>query len=75
MPVISRSMANQSLGNLLSGIDNKTDSICLHTAYSWNIMCQKWEGDCGFWVLNEIIEKKIYILKVWKRAVWELPVQ
>ena len=21
-------------------------------------MCQKWEGDCGLWVLNEIIFKK-----------------
>ena len=74
MPVISRSMANQSLGNLLSGIDNKTVSICLHTAYSWNIMCQKWEGDCGLWVLNKTI-KKIYLenLKKIVGAVCELP--
>ena len=21
-------------------------------------MCQKWEGDCGLWVLNEIILRK-----------------
>ena len=21
-------------------------------------MCQKWEGDCGLWVLNEIILKR-----------------
>ena len=31
-----------------------------HTAHSWNIMCQKWEGDCGLWVPNEIIWKLIY---------------
>ena len=37
-------------------------------------MCQKWEGDCGLWVLNEII-KKIYTksLKKIVGAVWELP--
>ena len=29
-----------------------------HTAYSWNIICQKWEGDCALWVPNEIIFKK-----------------
>ena len=29
-----------------------------HPTYSWNIMCQKWESDCGLWVLNEIILKK-----------------
>ena len=26
----------------------------LHTAYNWNIMCQKGEGDCGLWFLDEI---------------------
>ena len=37
-------------------------------------MCQKWEGDCGLWVLNEII-LKIYAesLKKIVGAVWELP--
>ena len=37
-------------------------------------MCQKWKGDCGLWVLNEII-KNIYteILKKIVGAVWELP--
>ena len=37
-------------------------------------MCQKWEGDCGLWVLNEII-KKIYTesLKKIVGAIWELP--
>ena len=37
-------------------------------------MCQKWEGDCGLWVLNEI-NLKIYT-ESWKKmvgAVWELP--
>ena len=45
-----------------------------HTAYSWNIMCQKWEGDCGLWVSNEIILKKyVENLKKIVGAVWELP--
>ena len=46
----------------------------LHTAYNWNIMCQKGEGDCGLWVLNEII-KKMYTESSKKivGAVWELP--
>ena len=37
-------------------------------------MCQKWEGDCGLWVLNEIF-KKTYTegLKKIMEAVWELP--
>ena len=37
-------------------------------------MCQKWEGDCGLWVLNEIIGK-MYTesLKKIVEAVWELP--
>ena len=38
-------------------------------------MCQKWEGDCGLWVLNEII-KKTYTESLKKKivgAVWELP--
>ena len=46
----------------------------IHTTYSWYIICQKCEGDCGLWVLNEII-KKIYAesLKKIVGAVWELP--
>ena len=45
-----------------------------HTAYSWNIMCQKWEGDCGLWFPNEIILKKYAeSLKKIMGAVWELP--
>ena len=37
-------------------------------------MCQKWEGDCGLWVLNEMI-KKTYTesLKKIVGAIWELP--
>ena len=44
-----------------------------HTPYSRNIMCQKCEGNCGLWVLNEMI-KKIYPenLKKIVGAVWEL---
>ena len=45
-----------------------------HTAYSRNIMCQKWEGDCGLWVPNEKIFKKYAeSLKKIVGAVWELP--
>ena len=37
-------------------------------------MCQKWEGDCGLWVLNEIFKNKYTkILKKIVGAVWELP--
>ena len=45
-----------------------------HTTYSRNNMSQKCEGNCGLWVLNEII-KKIYPenLKKIMGAVWELP--
>ena len=37
-------------------------------------MCQKWEGDCGLWVHNEMI-KKIYAESLKKNvgAVWKLP--
>ena len=37
-------------------------------------MCQKWEGNCGLWVLNEML-KEIYTesLKKIVRAVWEMP--
>ena len=37
-------------------------------------MCPKWEGDCGLWVLNEIV-LKIYAesLKKILGAIWELP--
>ena len=37
-------------------------------------MCQKWEGDCGLWVFNEIIFKRYAeSLKKIEGAVWELP--
>ena len=28
-----------------------------HTIYTRNNMCQKCEGNCGLWVLNEILKK------------------
>ena len=34
----------------------------LHTTYIRNNMGQKCEGNCGLWVLNEMIKK--YILKI-----------
>ena len=45
-----------------------------HTTYSWNIMCQKYDGDCGLWILNEIVLKKYAkSLKTIVGAIWELP--
>ena len=51
--------------------------LCLfiyHTIYTRNNMGQKCEGNCGLWVLNEIL-KKTYPenLKKILGAVWELP--
>ena len=44
-----------------------------HTTYTRNNMGQKCEGNCGLWLLNEII-LKIYLenLKKIVGAVWEL---
>ena len=37
-------------------------------------MCQKWEGDCGLWVLTEIIFKRCAeSLKKIMGAGWEFP--
>ena len=46
----------------------------IHTAYSRNNIGQKCEGNCGLWVLNEMI-KKIYPenLKKIVGAIWKLP--
>ena len=55
--------------------DRATKSLCLiHTIYIRNNMGQKCEGNCGLWVLNEIL-KKTYPenLKKIVGAVWELP--
>ena len=48
--------------------------IAIHTIYTRNNMGQKCEGNCGLWVLNEIL-KKTYAenLKKIVGAVWELP--
>ena len=45
-----------------------------HTTYTRNIICLKCGGDCGLWVLNEVI-KKIYPENLRKivGALWELP--
>ena len=45
-----------------------------HTIYTRNNMGHKSEGNCGLWVLNEIL-KKTYPenLKKIVGAVWELP--
>ena len=52
-------------------------SVChlpFHTIYTRNNMGQKCEGNCGLWVLNEIL-KNTYPenLKKILGAVWELP--
>ena len=39
----------------------------VHTTYTRNNMGQNCEGNCGLWVLNEIIKKIL-------GAVWELKV-
>ena len=45
-----------------------------HTTYSRNNMGQKCEGNCGLWVLNEILNKTYpENLKKIVGAVWELP--
>ena len=45
-----------------------------HTTYSRNSMAKKCEGNCGLWVLNEIIENMYpENLKKIVGAVWELP--
>ena len=48
--------------------------VALHSTYSRNNMGQKCEGNCGLWVLDEII-KDVYPenLKQIVGAVWELP--
>ena len=64
------------------GSENQVYSHCFfkffvlikHTIYTRNNMGQKCEGNCGLWVLNEIL-KKTYPenLKKIVGAVWELP--
>ena len=45
-----------------------------HTLYSTNNIGKKCEGNCGLWVLNEIILKICAeSLKKIVGAVWELP--
>ena len=48
--------------------------ISSHTIYTRNNMGQECEGNCGLWVLNELL-KKTYAenLKKIVGAVWELP--
>ena len=44
-----------------------------HTIYTRNNMGLKCEGDCGLWVLNEIIKKRYpEYLKKMVGAVWKL---
>ena len=48
--------------------------VYIHTAYSRNNMGQKCKGNCGLWVLNEILRKTYaYNLKKIVGAVWKLP--
>ena len=45
-----------------------------HTTYSRNNIGQKCEGNCGLWVLNEMLkERNPENLKKIVGAVWELP--
>ena len=61
--------------NILSKISfHWLESESFHTIYTRNNMGQKCEGDCGLWVLNEIL-KKTYPenLKKIVGSVWEIP--
>ena len=59
---------------MYSRASNKRGTLITHTTYSRNNIGKKCEGNCGLWVLNEIIEK-VYPenLKKIVGAVWELP--
>ena len=51
-----------------------TSNLMIHTIYTRNNMGQKCEGNCGLWVLNEILKKSYpESLKKIVGAVWELP--
>ena len=67
--ILSKFSVKVSLGTV-----QKYKAFFTHTAYSRNNMGQKCEGNCGLWVLNEMI-KKIYPenLKKIVGAVWKLP--
>ena len=56
------------------GNKNINLEFLVHTIYIRNNMGQKCEGNCGLWVLHEIL-KKTYPenLKKIVGAVWELP--
>ena len=51
-----------------------TNRLSMHTIYTRNNMGQRCEGNCGLWVLNEIVLKTYpENLKKIVGAVWELP--
>ena len=59
------------VSSVINGI-KKNEQKALHTTYSLNSMCQKWKGNCGLWVLNEMILKKYAeSLKKIVGATWE----
>ena len=61
-----------SLFLTFKGYNNKC--YITHTTYSRNNIGQKCEGNCGLWILNEIIIKKYAEnLKKIAGAIWELP--
>ena len=67
---------SNSKASSLNHIHKKPGFVDLptHTPYSRIIMWQKWEGDCGLWVLIEIVLRKYAeSLKKIVGAVWELP--
>ena len=69
------SFAYESLFRIVCpGIKMTEEPFSLHTIYTRINMSQKCEGNCGLWVLNEIL-KKTYPenLKKIVGAVWELP--
>ena len=54
--------------------DSSWLEVTQHTIYTRNNMAQKCEGDCGLWVLHEIL-KKTYPENLKKNvgAIWKLP--
>ena len=61
-------------GSSFIQMDRKNSTITAHTIYTRKNMGQKCEGNCGLWVLNEILEKTYpENLKKIVGAVWELP--
>ena len=62
------------IGYIRKDNDFTLGKYTVHNTYSRNNMCQKCGGNCGLWVLIEIIQKKCpENMKKIVGALWELP--